>query len=350
MPTETYKYFRPEATNLRAAYGGGAIQNGGDSAEITPATLTIRALCAALNIPSNRTDQLFVQGVATDTFTYIRVSDLTYSAISSLLTTSELASVVSTAPTGWTLNSNLARFQPISGKTTIIVRGDSISAGLGTTSGLPNQVYSKQGIELIAGEVLTALPASSSDFREMISKSYALHNISLGGSSWANTVSQGLGEEAYPKREDLAFNQRALTLPLDDARCIFVYWLGTNDLSYDATLTGAQAWTRANTRIAALRAAFPNLKIVIGTVVKRSESSTLNNRINDFNVALRAGHVSAGANVLMDFEANVSAVNLTTGNTGNATYYTDGTHLTTAGHALLAPVFRDAILAAQALF
>jgi lysophospholipase L1-like esterase len=350
MPTETYKYFRPEATNLRAAYGSGAIQNGGDSAEITPATLTIRHLCTALNLPASGTDQLFVQGVATDTFTYIRVSDLTYSAISAHLTTAELASVVSTAPTGWTVNATVSRFHPMSRRTTIIVRGDSISAGLGTTSGLPNQVYAKQGIELIAGEVLTALPASASDFRELISRSYALHNISLGGSSWANTVTQGLGEEAYPKREDLAYNQRTLTLPLDDCNSIVVYWLGTNDLAYDGALTGAQAWTRASARIAALRSAFPNLKIVLGTVIKRSESSALNNRIHDYNVALRAGYVTAGANVLMDFEADVSAVNITTGNTGNTTYYTDGTHLTTAGHALLAPVFRDAILAASALF
>jgi lysophospholipase L1-like esterase len=350
MPTETYKYFRPESGNLRSSYGGGAIQNGGDSAEITPATLTIRHICTLLNLPASGTDQLFVQGVATDTFTYIRVSDLTYSAISAHLTSAEAASVVSTAPAGWTVNASVARFHPMSRRTTVIVRGDSISAGLGTTSGLPDQVYSKQGIELISGEVLSALPASASDKRELISKSYALHNLSLGGSSWANTVAQGLGEETYPKREDLAYNQRTGTLPLDDTRCIFVYWLGTNDLAYDGTLTGAAAWTRAAARIASLRSAFPNVKIVMGTVVKRSEASSLNNRIHDYNVALRAGYVSAGANVLMDFEANVSAVNITTGVTTNTTIYTDGTHLTTTGHALLAPVFRDAIVAANALF
>jgi lysophospholipase L1-like esterase len=350
MPTETYKYFRPEATNLRTAYGGAAIQNGGDSAEVTPATLTIRHLCVMLGIPAGGTDQLFVQGVATDTFTYIRVSDLTYSAISGFLTASELASVVSVAPTGWTINANVARFQPFSRRTTIIVRGDSISAGLGTTSGLPDQVYSKQGIELISGEVLSALAASSVDKRELISKSYAVHNLSLGGSSWANTVAQGLGEEVYPKREDLSYNQRTKTLPMVNNNSIVVYWLGTNDVAYDAALTGVQAWTRAAARIAALRADFPNVKIVVGTVVKRSESSTLNNRINDYNVALRTGLIAAGGNVLMDFEANVSAVNLTTGNTTNTSIYTDGTHFTTAAHALLAPVFRDAVLAATALF
>ena len=344
MAVETFKYFIYETTNLRADYGGGAIQAFGDSAEVDGLTLTHRHICRELGLPIGHTQYLHgsgnVVGVA-----WAKVSDNLYPSISPYLSAAELASVVSSAPVGFVASSAIPLFQPHPVKTTIMARGDSISAGLGTTTGDTRDVYLSQAINLISGETLDYLDVS---YRTSESDNYRLCNISLGSSSWANTDASG--ENTYPYREDIAYPQRTQTIPMNGGNCIFIYWLGTNDLSYDTGLSGADAWARAATRLTALASEFPNLKIIIGTVVKRSELSALNNRIDDYNTLLRANYLTAGAHVLMDFEAEVSQVNISTGDTTNATYYTDGTHLTTVTHGLLAPVAKTAILAAKALF
>lgn len=262
--------------------------------------------------------------------------------------------MVSSLPTGFAITSDFTRLNPISLRTTCVFRGDSITAGTLTTS--PNSsavnAYPKLAIELIAGEVLKEVDASTPNFgQEMFSKNYALNNYAIGSSSWANTVPLGLNEEAYPRREDLAYGQRTRTLPMQNCNTIFMYWLGTNDIAYDASVTGAICWARAQARISQFRTDFPNVKLIVGTLIKRSEQSSLNSRLNDYNNLLRANYASAGVHVLCDFEANIPEMNIATGNTGNLTYYnSDGIHPKNAGHALLAPVCKNAILAAKALF
>lgn len=339
MAVETYKYFVPD-TFLRADYGGAAIQNGGDSAEIAAYTLTQRYICRQLGLPANKTHYLFKIGTAAGV-TYIRVSDNIYTTISAYLSAAELATVVSSAPVGFTLSSNTIQLQPSSKRTNLILRGDSISAGLGTTTGDTRDVFISQAIESISGEVLFSLDVAH---RERISDNYKVVNIALGGSSWANTNVSG--ETTYPYREDLAYAQRTQTMPLDGgaANNIFTYWLGTNDLAYESTLSGSDAWDRAASQIAELRTEFPALPIIICTAMKRSELAALNDRIDDYNVLMRANYLTAGASVLCDFEANVPEVNISTGDTTDTTYYTDGTHITTVTHGLLAPVFKTAFL------
>jgi len=343
MATETYKWFQPEATNLRADYGSDAILDNGDSAEITPESLTIRHICNELSLPKNYTNQLFKIGTDSGANTWVRVSDETYSSISSYLTSSETTSVVSSSPSGWSVSSTQAYFQPRGRGTTVIVNGDSITDALGITSNNKKLIYAAQAIDSISGETLANIESSAD--RTLQSKNYRLINMALGGSSWANTIDQGNNEDLYPLPESLRFNQRTRTLPLnaDATNNVFSYWLGTNDLSYDATLTGAQCWTRATTRITAFRAQFPNIPLILCTAIKRSESSALNDRINDYNVLMRANYSSAGVDALADFENEVSVVNISTGDTTNTTYYTDGVHITETTHGLLAPVFLTAL-------
>lgn len=339
MATETYKWFRPDS-NRR---DGVAIVNNGDSAETSPFTLMTRAVLRALGLPFGGTRTLFDYGTATDTFVYARCPDLLYSAVSPYLTAAELATVVSVLPAGWTVATPPIALIPNPRKRSIIVRGDSITAGLGTTSGDTRDIWLTQAINGIAGETLSF---AGTPYREAESKNYYLGNMSLGGSNWDNSVAQGLGEEAYPLREALAYAQRTATHAMNSlgSRMLFIYSLGTNDPSYDASVTGAIAWARAAARIAALRAAFPAIKIAIWTLIKRSEASSLNNRLNDYNVLARANYASAGADALIDVEANVPQLNITTGNTGNTTYYTDGTHITTVSHGLVGAVARPVIL------
>lgn len=341
MATETYKYFIADS-NLRAAYGGASIQAFGDTAETTKETLCMRYVCEQLSLPKDYTQYLFQIGTASSV-TYIRVPDNLYTGISAYLSTAELASVVSSAPSGFALASTYAQFQPRAKGVTVTLRGDSISDALGITGNNKALIFAAQAIDSIAGETLIALDTGVN--RELISSNYKLTNISLGGSNWANTVDTGEQQNAYPLNESLAYPQRTQTLPLNGnaTNNVFVYWLGTNDLSYDLTITGADCWSRASTRITALRAQFPDIKIILCTTIKRSENAALNSRINDYNVLMRANYASVGVDALADFEAEVSVVNISTGDTTNTTYYTDGVHITETTHALLAPVFLTAL-------
>jgi lysophospholipase L1-like esterase len=352
MAQDSFTYFRPEPNNLRAEYGGDAILSHADTCEITPATLTARHILNTLNLPNNYTSDLFKCDSDVSGVYWIRVPTDFYNAIYSNLTTYE--KLVADGGTGTTTMP--AGFDPSDTPIedgvrgygyNVIIRGDSISAGLGTTSGDKTEVCFYTAINLIAGETLVTL--DSSDISNFASKNYKLLNISIGGSSWGNTVVQGTGvnkEHLYPRREDLAFNQRTRTMNLNPRASsnVFVYWLGTNDINYDSSQTGASVWTRLTTRIEAFREQFEDVKLMLCTVVKRSESNTLNNKINDFNVLMRANYASIGVDAIADFEALVPQVNISTGDTTNTTYYTDGTHLTTATHSLLAPVFKDALL------
>lgn len=341
MTTQTYKYFQPEASNLRSEYGGGAIQDNGDSRETSPATLTVRHIIKELGALANGTSQLSEIGVDGSANVWFKVSDNLYSSISTYLTTAETTSAQSSAPSGYTSQSTIAIPQPVANRTNIILRGDSISFGLGTTSGDTDDTVWGQALDDLDSGTL----AYDANFTVGTGKEYALVSQSLGSSSWANTA--GGGPATYPEREDLAYNQRIETMPIDTG--IFVYWLGTNDLAYDTGLSGADAWSRAASRIATFVSDFPNMKLIIATTIKRGELSALNDRIDAYNVAMRAGYASAGAHVLCDFEDNVSQVNIDTGDTTDLTYYSDGVHLTTAGHALLVPTAKTAIQAAEAL-
>lgn len=346
MAAETYYYFQPD-TNLRADYGGAAIQDGGDSAELTKSGLCMRHICKQVSVPNTGTRYLCEFGLVGGTTEWLKVSNHLYSAISSYLSTAEAATVTTTKPTGYTVSSANIKYQPYVGKTNIFVRGDSISFGTSTTSGKPDDTCWAQAIESLAGTTITYDDVV--EYRQGYTADYGYHNIAIPSSSWANTQDNGgLNPITYPWREDLAYAQRTQTLCLGAS--LFVYWLGTNDLAYDATLTGADCWTRASTRIAAFKTAHPSAKLIVATAIKRSSSTTLNNVLDAYNVLIRANYASAGADILCDFEANVSEVNIDTGDTTNLTVYAgDEVHLTTAGHTLLMPVAKAAIQAAMAL-
>lgn len=340
MATQTYKYFQPD-TSLRAEYGGATIQDFGDNQEIQEYTLTARELLKQIgNVDT--TSQLCEIGVDGSANVWFKCSDNLYPGISANLSTSELASVVSSAPAGYTASSNIAQMSVNANRTNCIIRGDSISDGLGTTSGDTEDVVWGQLIT----DLETNAPVFSQNTNVVLGENYNFVNMSIGSSSWANTNSGG-GQAVYPYREDLAYAQRTQTHCIDSG--IFVYWLGTNDLAYDTGLSAADCWTRASTRIAALAAQFPNVKIIVCTTIRRGSGTPLNTRINDYNVLMRANYLTAGAHILCDFEDNVSEVNIDTGDTTDTAVYSDGTHLTTAGQTLLLPTAKTAFQAAEAL-
>lgn len=339
MATQTYKYWKADP-NLRAAYGGAAIVDNGDSQEVDLTSLAARHYLKQLDYIDSGIDNICEIG-NDGTDDWFKMSDNHYSGISSQLSTAELATVVSSAPAGYSTSSKRPVMTSRANRTNIIVRGDSISDGLGTTSG--------DSLDTVWGQAIEDLDSSTlvySDSNNVgVGHDYAWVNMSIGGGSWANTGAGGAA--TYPQREDLAYNQRTKTHPLDNG--IFIYWLGTNDLSYDGTLSGADCWARAAARIATLAADFPNMKIIIASMIKRGTSSPFHTRADDYNTAMRAGYIAAGAHVLCDFEDDVSQVNISTGDTTDTNNYTDTVHLTTAGQTLLVPTAKTAINAAVAL-
>lgn len=340
MTIETYKYFIPESSNLRADYGGASIITGGDSAETDAITLTSRHICRELDLPANATHYLFQAGTAGGN-NWLRVSDSLYPAISAHLTASELSSVVSIAPSGFSTSSAIPAFQPKSRKKTLIVIGDSLSAGVSAANALQDAV-GKQALDLIqATTPSTGEPAE----RSWENDTWALCNTALGSSSWGNTNSGG-GIAAYPQRFDLAFNQRYRTMALNGDTDIYIHiWLGTNDIAYDSSLTGAQAWGRAATAIGMIKIEFPAVPIILGTCIRRSESLTLNGRLQDYNDEMIANYQTAGADHLVRYDQSNPVFDLTTGDSANPTHYAgDGVHLTTAGYGACANVLRDVLV------
>lgn len=338
MATETYKYFKFDP-NLRSEYGGAAAQANGDSNEISPRELTHRYVCKKLGYPAGCTRYLWVVGLATDGFLWARVPDLHYPGISGQLSATELASVQSTAPAGWTKQTTVALRQPTTARKTLVLRSDSIGAGSLTTSGDSRDTSIPMMINAQAGE--TIIWDDAPNYNEGKSKSFQFINLSLGSSSFDNSVALGLGEEAYPKRETLAFAQRTQTIPIMSSK--FLYALGTNDGAYDGSVTAAAIWARALARMNAFfteNPSFAHGDFGFRTVIKRTTSSALNAVLGGFNALVRSNQATYGYFIL-DTEANNPEFSMASGDTANATYYnTDGIHPKTAGNALIAT--RDA--------
>ncbi len=338
MAATTYKYWKPDP-NLRSDYGGAAIQDGGDSAEVSKMDLAQRHICREAGWPLGATR--FIAEIGNDgSDDWMEISDDLYTGISSYLTATELTTVTSTMPAGYSATSKQIALQPYPDKTNIYLRGDSISAGLGTSSG--NLIDTMVGQ---AADDLDTITWDSGTVRHGVGDNYAVFSTALGSSSWGNTNSPN---HEYPEREDLAYPQRTQTIPLNGGNCIFIYWLGTNDINYDSSKTGSDVWTRASTRIAALRSEFPNLKIIVCTLIRRGEDDPLtegtqNYKLNAYNVLARANYATAGADYLLDLDAASTELSVLNGDTTDITYYTDGTHLTTAGHALLVAATKTAI-------
>lgn len=339
MGTETFKYFQPDTANLKAAYGGAAIQDGGDSGEIPAQCFTERYILKLLGEQNLKFSHLCRYGQVGSDW-WLKVSDNLYPAISALFAahpsdfTTEAASVVSAAPVGFSNRSLQNPFAPDPNKITIIFEGDSITDGLGTTAGDTRDTFIGQAFALM-GEVITY---TDTEYKQGYSEKYAIGNIAIGASSWDNLNALG-GQAGYPHRQALKYNQRIKTMPLNNRKTIFFYWLGTNDLAYDSGVIGADVYARAVRQIAQLRADFPHLVIIVCTVIKRNGDADFG---LGYNTLLRANYQSIGANVLCDFDATV-------GDWDDLIYTTDGTHPNNAGHALMAPTFRAALEQAEAL-
>lgn len=103
---------------------------------------------------------------------------------------------------------------------------------------------------------------------------------------------------------------------------------GTNDISSDG-LTGAQCFTRLIDYMTARKAAH-SWTTWVGTLPDRS---TLDTQVADYNTLIRGGHASVDEAI--DYGKN-SPTETRLNDSTNATYYSDGVHLTNAGCLVIA--------------
>lgn len=337
MATETYKYFEPESSNLYAAYGGGAIQTGRGTAEMEPEDLFIRHIVKQEGWLAERTNQVAMAGLDGSSDLFFRVSDDLYSSISSYLTAAQLITVVSSAPAGWVVSSTEAKLMPEPGKRNILIIGDSLSVCQGATTPFIDHPICGV-INDMAGETLVF----SENDRKAVSASYCVLNVAISGSTFDGT-------DVYPENWADAYNQHLKTMPEPPGGFIIVLALGSNDIGHDASVTGADCWGLAQTMLGLLTTDFPNSAIIMQTLIKRTEGATLNGKLDDYNVLLRANYASVGGDVLADVEDDVAELNIDTGDTTDLAIYSDPVHPTTAAYVLEKPTFAAALTAAEAL-
>jgi lysophospholipase L1-like esterase len=116
---------------------------------------------------------------------------------------------------------------------------------------------------------------------------------------------------------------------------VAVVWEGTNDIVVNGA-SAATAYANLVTLAQALRAA-GYTKIVMGTVLPRTGLS--NTTRGTLNTSIRGNTADWDAVADVGGNATIGADGADT----NTTYYHDGVHLTAAGNAIAAPVFRAAI-------
>lgn len=334
MTSTTFKYITPDAPSL----------NNSDSAEVDDITLFTRKICDALSLPADKTRRLFQAGSASGQ-NIIRVSDDLYPTISAELSASETASVVSSAPSGFAESSAIARFQPDPNKSNLIGIGDSLTAATGSgQSPLINGSLLKQCLDAV--QTLTE-DEDEPEGRVWYNDTWHYINIALGESSWGNTDAVG-GAADYPRRMDLAYDQRFETLNFncENSEDIYLhFWLGTNDLAYDVDLTGAQAWARASSRIDIFAAKFPSAKIIFGTPIRRSESATLNGRLKEFKDEVLADYQNHNIDYVVEYDQADPDFDLETGDTTNTTLYSgDQVHCAFAGYTALGNYLKTEVI------
>lgn len=349
MAKETYKYFIPERGNLRPEYGGDTILAHDDHAEVDANTLTQRHICKKLGYPSKGTQYLFPYGDDGKN-DWCRISDSLYPAIFSYLTDNELSTVVDSDPGGFVISSKRPIFQPCPYKKTVFCIGDELSIGVGSDEEFTKAPL-KEAIELLSNETFKENTLEPKK-RCWESKSWAICNLAIRGASWANTVMGDdvpVSADKYPLRFDLAFNQRIRTLAFGDCVVYAFFWLGVNDLAFDASLTPLQAWERAKIQIGRFQNEFSKTPIILGTAIRRTESIELNNRLNNYNNFIRENYLSLGVQKLADFEYahpifSTETNEHSTGNTNNLEYYSaGGVYLSAFGYHHIATVLKNSL-------
>lgn len=307
--------------------------------EIDPSDITNRALSKALGYPKDGTDSLLARGMAGSEY-WLECPDDMWATVSPHLTTAETASVVTSKPSGFSIDFDRARHAPKAGRVNIVTITDSIGWNNYTeTHGIDS--YVTKAVEAAFG-ALSPVWRGEAD-RERANSTHMLLHHGNGGSRLGRTDGIEFGEEHNMQRE-IKYD----TLPLQDGDMILIA-LGSNDVVAGAEgVDGAGLWARLQTFVSGLVAAHPTIHLIVATVIRRTEDSGTNTKINDFNTLLRAGYAAEGITALLDLEQAHADFSATSGDSAGDVYY-DGVHLSAAGITVAAAALAPVIEAVSSL-
>lgn len=169
------------------------------------------------------------------------------------------------------------------------------------------------------GDSLTAASYPTTLFG-LLGSSYEVANNGEGGATAAT-----MATEAQAQNGDYCRSY---------FRTYYVLWAGTNDIAGGATA----AATHANLRSCWATMKANGARVVAVNIIKRAMfdagMETKRQAVN----ALIAADVGTLCDALVDVSARAEF-----SDTGDATYFTDGTHLTSAGYAIVAALVKSAI-------
>lgn len=178
--------------------------------------------------------------------------------------------------------------------TRICAMGDSLTSGTGSSGGndYPHQLMA------------------------LLGSGYYLLNLGVSGSATTTIeAQQGAAANAY-------FHA--------DPTVIDIIWIGTNDIAGGAD--AATISTNISTIHAARKTAHPTVKTVAVTIIDRTTFDAAKDAVRaTLNTDLVDNYVALGFDATCDLRGIPQLEDST-----NTTYFTDGTHLTNAGYALVA--------------
>jgi hypothetical protein len=202
----------------------------------------------------------------------------------------------------------------------VYIAGDSIDYGVGIKTPTSTEIYtlnfdgmeefhySRLAIEAVDTNVRSESyfnskePVSPEGDRLFLGDKIAVHKIAVGGASYANTV--GTEDQVdFIHVFNLKYNQIYKTMNLNTNSAILIGF-GTNDTAYDTSLTAQELFDIEKDAILKFKEDHPNTKIIAVTDIRRTDDTTLNQRIHDFNQKRRdpaTGCLSYGVDYLCDF-------------------------------------------------
>ena len=277
------------------------------SAFIDASDICNRAINEALGYPLTRTDKFLERGAAGATL-WMECPDSLWATVSPHLTTAELATETSTEPASYARNSARNRMSVFAGKVNLIAITDSLGMN-GGSGDLGLDSYVTKAFQQWAGATITPLGGYAP--AEYITTTKALLHHGKGGSFYG-----GVNNTDIQNDHEWLRAIRYSTMQIDAADTIYVS-LGTNDFSNDGAGLGSNVWARAQTFLGGLRASFPSTRLLVGTMVRRGESTVDHGKYDDFNDLLKAGYVALGVDALVDIESAHANFSLTA--TGDST-------------------------------
>lgn len=287
------------------------------------AALTARRISAELGYPANGTDSVLAGGNATGAVFWFECADALWTSVEAALTVTEAGDVTETKPSGYVRNDTWRpRFSPSAGEKVLVALTDSIGWNApGGTAG--DDSYVAQAIPNLVQRMGGAAN------REFINTAWNLLHHGNGAARVGDGTAGDWDEDFVN-----VLPTRVENLPTGPNYTFYIA-LGANDLSAGDAPSAATVWARLEGLIEDIRAAHASARIIVATLIRRSEDSGTNSKILALNTLIISDAASAGADLI--FRADLAHANfhVETGDTAGEAY-NDTTHPSALGNAALA--------------